>query len=43
LRTPPISSGSPQVGAATIAPVGLNVSSFNTSAERWTTSRQRPE
>ena len=32
---------SPQVGAATIAPVGANVSSFNTNADR-PRPRRRP-
>src|SRR5580658_791212 len=35
-------SGRLQVGAATMAPVGAKVSSFNASAERITISRHRP-
>src|SRR6266852_3896376 len=42
LRGPPITSGRLVVGAATIAPVGSNVSSFSTSADLSTRSRQRP-
>src|SRR5882724_9043700 len=34
--------GKTVVGAATMAPVGSNVSSFSISADRSTSSRQRP-
>jgi hypothetical protein len=42
LRPPPIVSGRPKVGAATIEPCCREVSSFSVSAERFTISRQRP-
>jgi len=42
LRTPPITSGNDVVGAATIAPLGVNVSARNTSALRRSTARNSP-
>jgi len=42
LRSPPISSGSDVVGAATLAPDGEKIRALSASALRATASRQGP-